>query len=145
MICRHKLYHFTVANTRFTAPLTRRGKTKFATIKWYNLCLQIIQSQTCYPLIHNNISVSLKCNYESWLYKYYHALLRMLAQNYFTDDPVTQEPQCAMFSRMFTCPSIFLNPQNTMHFTRFSLFKLYVALRRWLNRVKCIVLYGFKQ
>ena len=32
-----------------------------------------------------------------------------------------------------------------MHFTRFSLLKLYVALRRWLNRVKCIVLYGFKQ
>ena len=32
MICRQKLYHFTVANTRFTAPLTRRGKTKFATI-----------------------------------------------------------------------------------------------------------------
>ena len=55
MICRHKLYHFTVANTRFTAPLTRRGKTKFATIKWYNLCRQIIQSQTCYPLIiHTN-------------------------------------------------------------------------------------------
>ena len=52
MICRHKLYHFRVANTRFTAPLTRRGKTKFATIKWYNLCLQIIQSQTCYPLNH---------------------------------------------------------------------------------------------
>ena len=50
MICRHKLNHFTVANTRFTAPLTRRGKTKFATIKWFNLCLQIIQSQTCYPL-----------------------------------------------------------------------------------------------
>ena len=50
MICRHKLYHFTVANTRFTAPLTRRGKTKFATIKWYNLCLQMIQSRTCYPL-----------------------------------------------------------------------------------------------
>ena len=24
MICRHKLFHFTVANTRFTAPLTRR-------------------------------------------------------------------------------------------------------------------------
>ena len=44
MICRHKLYHFTVANTRFTAPLTRRGKTKFATIKWSNLCQQIIQS-----------------------------------------------------------------------------------------------------
>ena len=25
-------------------------KTKFATVKWFNLCLQIIQSQTCYPL-----------------------------------------------------------------------------------------------
>ena len=50
MIWWHKLYHFTVANTRFTAPLTRRGKTKFATIKWYNLCQQIIQPQTCYPL-----------------------------------------------------------------------------------------------
>ena len=35
MICRHKL---------------RRGKSDFATVKWYNLCLQIIQSQTCYPL-----------------------------------------------------------------------------------------------
>ena len=53
MICRHKLYHFMVANTRFTAPLMRRGKTKFATIKWYNLCLQIIQLQTRYPLIYS--------------------------------------------------------------------------------------------
>ena len=26
------------------------GKTKFATVKWYNLCQQIIQSQMCYPL-----------------------------------------------------------------------------------------------
>ena len=40
--------YITVANTRFTAPLTRRGKTKFATVKWYNLCMQIIQSKTCY-------------------------------------------------------------------------------------------------
>ena len=58
MICWHKLYHFTVANTRFTAPLTRRVKTKFATIKWYNLCQQIIQSQTCYPLPANSINFS---------------------------------------------------------------------------------------
>ena len=51
MICRYKLYHFTVANTRFTALLTRREKKNhFSTIKWYNLCLQIIQSQKCYPL-----------------------------------------------------------------------------------------------
>ena len=27
MICRHKLYHFTVANTRFTAPLTNHSIT----------------------------------------------------------------------------------------------------------------------
>ena len=47
MICRHKLYHFTVANTRFTAPLMLRGKTNFATIKLYTLCQQIMQSQTC--------------------------------------------------------------------------------------------------
>ena len=41
--------------------LTRRGKTKFATIKIYNLCLQIIQSQTCYPLnISNSISIITK-------------------------------------------------------------------------------------
>ena len=51
MMCRHKLYHFTVANTCFTAPLICHGKTKFVTVKWYNLCLHIIQSQTCYPLI----------------------------------------------------------------------------------------------
>ena len=44
----HKLYHFTIANTRFTAPLTRRGK--FAPVYLYNLCHQIIQSQTWYPL-----------------------------------------------------------------------------------------------
>ena len=50
MICRHKLYHFTVAIICFTAPLARHGKTKFATVKWYNLCRQIIQSQMCYPL-----------------------------------------------------------------------------------------------
>ena len=62
MICRHKLYHFTVANTCFTAPLTRRSKTKFATIKWYNLCLQIIQSQMCYPLISVCSKWSQKCN-----------------------------------------------------------------------------------
>ena len=51
MICWHKLYHFMVANTGFTSTRQRSGKTKFATIKWYNLCQQIIQSQTCYPLI----------------------------------------------------------------------------------------------
>ena len=26
-------------------------KLNFSTVKWYNLCLQFIQSQTCYPLI----------------------------------------------------------------------------------------------
>ena len=32
-------------NTRLTAPLTHHGKTKFATVKLYNLCLQIIKTQ----------------------------------------------------------------------------------------------------
>ena len=59
MICRHKLYHFTVA--------TRRGKTKFATIKWYNLCLQIFQSQTCYPLIFFSLDNLLNCYPLNWL------------------------------------------------------------------------------
>ena len=31
--------------------MTRRGKTKFENVEWYNLCLQIIQTQTCYPQI----------------------------------------------------------------------------------------------
>ena len=31
-------------------------QSKFATIKWYNLCLQIIQSQTCYPIILHSIT-----------------------------------------------------------------------------------------
>ena len=34
--------------------MTRHGKTEFASVKWYNLCLQIIQLQTCYPLILTN-------------------------------------------------------------------------------------------
>ena len=36
------MYHFTVENTRFNAPLTRHGKTKIASVKGYNLCMQII-------------------------------------------------------------------------------------------------------
>ena len=31
-------------------------QSKFATVKWYNLCLQIIQSQKCYPLILHTIT-----------------------------------------------------------------------------------------
>ena len=39
---------------RFTAQLTRCCKAEFVTVKWsYNLCLKIIQAQTCYPLIQN--------------------------------------------------------------------------------------------
>ena len=60
MIFRQILYHFTVANTRFTAPLIRRGKTKFATVKRHNLCLQVIQSQTCFPLIYQLYSLNFK-------------------------------------------------------------------------------------
>ena len=40
-----------------TVPRMRAGKTKFATVKWYNLCLQIIQTQMCYPLVWNKSQV----------------------------------------------------------------------------------------
>ena len=64
MICRHKLYHFMVTNTRFNFSLRWRVTVKLnVTIKWYNLCLQIIQSQTCYPLNllwHLNAQLCLK-------------------------------------------------------------------------------------
>ena len=53
MICRHKFKNFTVANARFMAPLlTCRIKNKLVTVKLYNFFLQIIQTQTCYLLIH---------------------------------------------------------------------------------------------
>ena len=39
---------------------TRRGKTKFATVKWHNLCLQVIQSKVCYPLIYQLHSLNFK-------------------------------------------------------------------------------------
>ena len=46
-ICWSKIQHFTVANIRFTAPLTRRSK--IGDLKMTNSCLQFIQSETCYP------------------------------------------------------------------------------------------------
>ena len=45
MICRHKLYHFMVANLVFPRRVSGAVKRVFATVKWYNLCLQIIQTQ----------------------------------------------------------------------------------------------------
>ena len=62
----------------FTAPLMSRGKTKFATVKWYDLCLQIIQSQTCCPVsnktkIPPKISITqrlrnLSCSFTAYMY-----------------------------------------------------------------------------
>ena len=89
------MYHFTVANTRFAALLTRRGKTKFATVKWYNLCLQIIQSQTygaplliwgflcpvmgsiqrCYPLNQNQIFFQI-CKQKLLMWHVFNIILR---------------------------------------------------------------------
>ena len=64
IIYRLKLYHFTVTNTHFTAQLTHCVKTIFGTVKWYNLCMLIIQSHTCYPLI---IYLALKYLQEKWI------------------------------------------------------------------------------
>ena len=41
----------------------RRGKTKIAIVKWYNLCLQIIQSQSYY--LSPNLFAGLK-SYENY-------------------------------------------------------------------------------
>ena len=44
MICRQKLYHFMVANLVLPRRVSGAVKRVFATVKWYNLCLQIIQT-----------------------------------------------------------------------------------------------------
>ena len=69
MICRHKLNHFTVANTCFAAPLTRRSKTKFATVKWFNLwpanysITNVLYTTQC---SRQNISSSGKICFQEW-------------------------------------------------------------------------------
>ena len=45
MICRHKLYHFLVANLVLPRRVSGAVKRVFSTVKWYNLCPQIFQSQ----------------------------------------------------------------------------------------------------
>ena len=44
MICRHKLNHFTVANLVLPRRASGAVKRVFATVKCYNLCLQIISN-----------------------------------------------------------------------------------------------------
>ena len=51
--------------------MTRRGKTQFATIKWYNLCQQIIQSQTCYPLIFKQEFILISLLLNPYFMKFY--------------------------------------------------------------------------
>ena len=43
MICRQKLYHFMVANLVLPRRVSGAVKRVFATVKWYNLCLQIFK------------------------------------------------------------------------------------------------------
>ena len=45
MICRHKWYHLQTQISCFATHEMRWDKSKFVTAQWYNLCLQIIQSQ----------------------------------------------------------------------------------------------------
>ena len=45
MTCRHKLCHFTVANLVLPRRVSGAVKRVFATVKWYNICLQIIEIQ----------------------------------------------------------------------------------------------------
>ena len=54
IIWRYKFYQFIIANICFTTPFTCCCKTNCGKVEWYNLCLQIIQPQTCYPLTAKN-------------------------------------------------------------------------------------------
>ena len=106
MICRHKLNHFTVTKTRFTAPLTRSGKTKFATIKWYNLCRQIIQSQTCYPLIY---SWKLGTNH---IYSCRHRLIINLCRSLLKTFPHSVVYCHLHLVKQYTLPAVCLSSSN---------------------------------
>ena len=60
MICRQKLYHFMVANLVLPRRVSGAVKRVFATVKWYNFCLQIIQSQTFYLITITIMNILMK-------------------------------------------------------------------------------------
>ena len=63
MICRQKLYHFMVANLVLPRRVSGAVKRVFATVKWYNFCLQIIQSQTFYLITITIMNILMKWSY----------------------------------------------------------------------------------
>ena len=82
MICRHKSYHFTVANLVLPRRVSGAVKRVFATVKWYDLCLQIIQISI---LIHSNKpffkTFSLRCYVEllrKWRRRCFHGINAMI-------------------------------------------------------------------
>ena len=60
MICRQKLYHFMVANLVLPRRVSGAVKRVFATVKWYNFWLQIIQSQTFYLITITIMNILMK-------------------------------------------------------------------------------------
>ena len=63
MICRQKLYHFMVANLVLPWRVSGAVKRVFATVKWYNFCLQIILSQTFYLITMTIMNILMKWSY----------------------------------------------------------------------------------
>ena len=109
IICRHKLYHSTVTNIRVGE------KLNFVTIKWYNLCMQKIQSQMCYLLISE---------YPSHLS---HTLIK-LTENFKIMIVITVE---------FSAPLQSNIPQTSLVFYDFNIFLFHVcfSISQWLPPV----------
>ena len=65
MICRQILYHFMVANLVLPRRVSGAVKLVFATVKWYNLCLQIIQTNrvTMYHITITIMNILMKWSY----------------------------------------------------------------------------------
>ena len=59
-ICRHKLYHLSVANLILPQCVSGAVKSLFAAVRWYNLCPQIIQTQSGKPCYHHILIHSAK-------------------------------------------------------------------------------------
>ena len=74
MICRHKLYHFMVANLVLPRRVSGAVKRVFATVKWYNLCLQIIQTQI---VLSPFWFILIKRFFKTFSLRWYLPLLRM--------------------------------------------------------------------
>ena len=74
MICWHKLYHFMVANLVLPRRVSGAVEQVFATVKLYNLCQQIIQTQI---VLSPFKYILIKSFFKTFSLRCYDALLRL--------------------------------------------------------------------